>query len=204
MGYIVYPIAVDLEKVRSAIGSKDRTLLARLHSTSDLKQTDEMLADRFEDDEDGELGAPLTTADILRHLVMGEPYRDGLGFAYGYCFESLCTHFGTVLDNRHWSAMRGRWFDTVQEALAQAGVSEKQFSVGRLVLRGPPVELPAIDDFPGIGYLTKTEVGDARSALARADLAKVTLREAVEAIEQVRGWLDECARSGRDLVCTYA
>jgi hypothetical protein len=24
------------------------------------------------------------------------------------------------------------------------------------------------------------------------------------AIEQLRDWLDECAESGRDLVCTYA
>jgi hypothetical protein len=203
MSYAVTPIAVDLDRVRGALGSKDKTLLAHLQQAlaDDLEQVDDMLAD---DDEEGE--EPLTTADVLRHLVMGEPYResDGTGFAYGYCFEALCKHFGERLGDNYWSGMRSAWFDAVQEALKQAGVNEKQFSICRLVGRGAPVKLPEIDDFPGIGYLTRAEVVGAREALAAADLTKVENGEAAEAIEQVRAWLDECARSGRDLVCTYA
>ena len=205
MSYCVSAIAVDLDKVRSAIGSKDKKLLARLKKAigDDLEQIDGMLADYADEDEEDE---PLTTADVLRHLIMGEPYRDdeGLGFAYGYCFEALCQHFGNTLDNEHWSAMRYQWFDAVQKALGQAGVTKKQFSLDTLVSREPPVPLPEIDDFPGIGYLLKDEVVKARAVLAKADLTKVKEREAVESIEQVREWLDECERSDRDLVCTYA
>lgn len=210
MSYAVTAIAVDLDRVRAALGSKDKTLLAHLRETSadDLEQVDDMLADHTDssEDENGDPLPPLTTADVLRHFVMGEPYRDGdgTGFAYGYCFEALCKHFGDRLDNDHWSGMRDAWFDAVQEALGHAGVSEKQFSIRQLVNRGAPVELPEIDDFPGIGYLTKAEIAGARDVLARADLTKVENGEAVEAIEQVREWLEECTASGRDLVCTYA
>ena len=205
MSYIVTAIAVDLDKVRSAIGSKDKALLARLKKAlgDDLEQIDAMLEDYADEDEGGE---PLTTGAALRHMILGEPYRadEGLGFAYGYCFEALCQYYGDVLPNDQWSAMRYQWFDAVQKALERAGVAPKQFAIRTLVERGAPVPLPEIDDFPGIGYLTKDEAAKARAALAKADLTKVKEPEAVGAIEQVRGWLDACERSGRDLVCTYA
>jgi hypothetical protein len=208
MSYCVTAIAVDLDDVRAVLGSKNKALLGRLRKqfAGNLDQIDEMLADHVanDEDEDGNPPEPLTTADVLRHLVMGEPYREDFGFAYAYCFESLCLHFGDFLDNSHWSAMRSEWFDTVAEALEQAGVTEKQFSVNRLFFRGPPVELPDISDFPNIGYLTKAEIPKIRAALVQADLSKVKSKAAVEAIEQIASWLDACAKSKRDLVCTYA
>jgi hypothetical protein len=208
VGYILTPIAVDLDEVRGVIGSKKKSLLSKLRKAfaGTLDQIDEMLADRFEDeDEEGdENKEPITTADVLRHLVMGEPYREGFGFAYGYWFESLCLHFGDFLNNSQWSAMHAEWFETVQKALTEVRVSKKVFTVDWLAFRGPPIELPEIDDFPGIGYLTKTEVVTARAALAKADLSKLKNKRTVPSIEQIRSWLDECAKSNRDLVCTYA
>lgn len=203
MSYAVTSIAVDLDAVRGAIGSKSKPFLAQLQKSfaGELEQIDDMLADYFDEGE-----PPLTTATVLQHLVMGEPHseQEGVGFAYGYGFEALCKHFGDRLGDNCWSGMRSEWFDAVQEALKQAGVTEKQFSIHRLVSRGAPVKLPEIDDFPGIGYLTKAEVIEARAVLAKADLLKVEDGEAVQAIEQVCEWLDECAESHRDLVCTYA
>jgi hypothetical protein len=206
VSYCVNPIAVDLDEVRRVIGSKNKELFTRLKEavSGGLEQIDGMLADRFDDDEDGDLGEPLTTADLLRQMILSEPYRDGIGFAYGYCFEALCEYFGERLNNGHWSAMRAEWFESVQVALGQAGLNKKQFSVDTLAFRGPPVALPEIDDFPNIGYLTRAEIASARPVLATADLSKVKVRGAVEAIEQIRKWLDVCAASNRDLVCTYA
>jgi hypothetical protein len=208
VSYCVSAIAVDLDEVRAVIGSRKKAMLAQLQKelAGDLDQVDGMLEDYAEDneDEDGNPPEPLTTADVLRHLVMGEPYREEFGFAYGYCFEAICLHFGEFLNNSQWSAMRSEWFETVGKELKKAGVDEKAFSMNKLFFRGPPVKLPEIDDFPAVGYLTKSEVAKARAALAKADLSKVKNKEAVESIEQIRSWLDECAKSDRDLVCTYA
>jgi hypothetical protein len=208
VSYCVNAIAVDLDEVRAALGSKKKALLAKLQKelAGGLEQIDDMLQDHIENDtdEDGNPPEPLTTADILRQLVMGEPYRKEFGFAYAYCFEALCEHFGESLNNGEWSAMRSEWFETVRRELKKAGVNEEGFSMNKLFFRGPPVKLPEIEDFPNVGYLTKSEVAQARAALAKADLSKVKNKEAVAAIEQIRSWLDECAKSDRDLVCTYA
>jgi hypothetical protein len=208
VSYCVNAIAVDLDEVRAALGSKKKVLVARVRKEGAglLDQVDEMIADHVEEDEDedGNPPEPLTAADILRQLIMGEPYRREFGFAYGYCFEALCEHFGEGLNNSEWSAMHSEWFDTVGKELKKAGVDERALSLNTLFFRGPPVKLPTIEDFPSIGYLTKPEVAKARAALAKADLSKVKNRGAVESIEQIRSWLDECAESNRDLVCTYA
>jgi hypothetical protein len=207
VGYTVSAFAVDLDAVRAVVGSRDVHVLAELTEAlaDDLEQIDDMLSEYAEDnDDENDPYPPLTAADVLRHLVMGDPCRKDVGFAYGYCFTALCAHFGTELDNDQWSATRTTWFGTVQAALAQAGVSCKQFVVDRLVYRGPPVRLPSLNDFPNIGYLTRAEVAEARAALATADITKMSNLGAAESIKQMREWFVACVRSNRDLVCTYA
>lgn len=201
MSYTLTPVAVDLDQVRAAIGSKDKALLAKLKKAfaSDLEQIDELLEDVLDEDDD-----PAAAADTLRHLVFGEPLRDDLGFAYGYALGMLCGHFGRTLPNDEWSAMRGDWFETVQKVVAKAGVPKKAFEVSRLAFRGSPVPLPEIDDFPFIGYLTRGEITAARKALGEADFKAAKNPEAVAAITQIQSWLDACAAKKRDLVCFYA
>lgn len=206
MSSVLCPIAVDLDKVRGAIGSKNKALIGRVRRAHAgiLDQIDEMLAEDLDEGEGEGDAEPFTTADALRHLVMGEPRRDDVGFAYGYCFEALCLHFGDMLNNSEWSAMRVEWFATVQKELGKAGVTAKQFSLEALVFRGPPVKLDINDDSPCVGYLTKSQVPKARAALAKADLSKLKNKAAVASVEQVRSWLGACATSKRDLVCTYS
>jgi hypothetical protein len=200
VSYNLYPIAVDLNAVLAAIGSKDESLLAELTAefAHELDELNSMLVDAIGEDD------ALAATDVLRHLVTGEPRRTDAGFVYGYCFEIICRHFGDTLSNSAWSSMRWNWFEAVQRALGEAGVGDRVFAATRLVTRGAPVELPPIDDFPSIGYLTRAEIPAVRGALASADLSKVADAEAVASIEQIRSWLRECQESDRDLVCTYA
>jgi hypothetical protein len=194
------PIAVDLDTVHSAVGSRDTALMGKIRGRfyAESKRIDRLLKDAIDPDEE-----PLTTGDILRHLITGEPYREDAGFAYGYCLELVCRQLGRALDNSAWSAKRGGWFDAVAAALRDAGVYSSALSIEALAFRGAPVPLPHIDDFPSIGYLTKAEIGTARAALAAADLSRAPAEEAT-AIRQLREWLDTCAESNRDLVCFYA
>lgn len=126
---------------------------------------------------------------------------------FGYALEFLCRHFGERLPNREWSAMPSgsRWVETVDRGLAAAGVPENVLRVGRhLMNRGAPIAIPEIEDFPGIGYLKLAEVKTAQEAFGKANLAASKNKEVLPSIQELQGWLQTCADSGRDLVCFYA
>ena len=96
MSYHLTPIAVDLDKLRAAIGSRDAALVGIIRGRfyADSKRIDRLLKEVLDPDEE-----PLTTGDILRHLIMGEPYREDAGFAYGFCLELVCRQVGKALPN---------------------------------------------------------------------------------------------------------
>jgi hypothetical protein len=201
MSYRLTPIAVDLDALRLALGSRDAALLGKIRGRfyAETKKIDRLLKETLDPDDE-----PLSTGDVLRHLIMGEPYRDDAGFAYGYGLELVCRQIGKTLSNDAWSAVRDEWFDGVSTALRACGVNSSAFSARDLAFRGPPLSLPSFEGFPNIGYLTSAEVGTARAALAAADLSHVNSERVVTAIRQVNDWFDVCAESNRDLVCFYA
>lgn len=201
MSYRLTPIAVDLDALRSALGSRDATLVGKIRGRfyADSKRIDQLLKEALDPDEES-----LTTGDVLRHLIAGEPYREDAGFAYGYCLELLCRQLGKALPNSAWSAMPNGRFDTVAAALRDCGVYSSALPIRDLAFRGSPVSLPPIDEFPAIGYLSSAEIGTARAALVAADLTHLSDEEMATSIRQVQEWLDICAESSRDLVCFYA
>jgi hypothetical protein len=206
MGYILSAIAVDLGEVSGTVASGKRQLLSALveQFEDEFGQFDEMAADCAGDEEGG--GA-LTMRRALAQMVMGEEYDEGPGFMYGYALEFLCRHFGETLPNGEWSAMPSgtRWAEAVDRELGNAGVPESVFRVGtHLLNRGAPIAIPEIDDFPGIGYLTRGEVKAAQAALRVAKLSSIMDKEVLASIKEVQRWLQTCAESGRDLVCFYA
>lgn len=201
MGYQLTPIAVDLDAVRRALGSGDAGLVGKVRGRfyTEIKRIDRLLKEVLDPDEE-----PLATGDLLRHLIIGEPRREDAGFGYGYCLELICRQIGRALPNGHWSAMQGDLFDTVAAALRDCGVNSSALAIRDLAFRGPPVPLPPIDDFPGIGYLTAAETGTARAALAAADLTRLNDQDVASSIRQVQEWLETCLESNHDLVCFYA
>jgi hypothetical protein len=201
MGYHLTPIAVDLDALRIALGSRDAALIGKLRGRfyAETKKIDRVLKEAIDPDDE-----PCSTGEVLRHLIMGEPYRQDAGFAYGYCLELISRQIGKTLPNGSWTALRNDWFDNIAAALRKSGVNSSALSIRDLAFRGSPVPLPPIDEFPGIGYLTAAEIGTARAALAAADLTRAQGEEVLAAIHQVHGWLDACAESNRDLLCFYA
>jgi hypothetical protein len=201
MSYRLLPIAVDLDALRLAIRSRDAALVGKIRGRfyADTKKINQLLKQAFDADDE-----PLSIDDVLRHLIMDEPYRAEAGFAYGYGLELLSRQIGKTLPNGGWSAVRGDWFDTVAAGLRGCGVYSSAFSIRDLAFRGPPVPLPPIDEFPAIGYLTEAEIGTARAALGAADFSRLEDEEVVAAIRQVNSWFDACAEASRDLVCFYA
>ena len=200
MGYGVMAYAVPLELVSGCVGARDPGLLATLLADFGAAPAiDELLADaRSPASED------LPTArELLRHLVMDEPARSGLGFAYGYCFKYLCDRYGEFLDNSAWYPIGFDFVEEVQAELGRQGISDDVLSVADLVWGGAPVPLPPIDDFPGIGHLTRARVPTARAILAGVDLTRVADPGVRSGLSGLAGWFDDCLRAGLDLVCFY-
>lgn len=193
MSYGITPIAVQLSKVTRLLGSGDLSLLPAIRSR---------FAFRFEDplwDEEAEV----SLEGALQDLLLGKELHPDYGHLYAYAYELLCWHLGEHLSNECWSAMRGAWADTVDEALASAGVSKQVFGINNhLMFRGAPIQIPEPADFPFMGYLLASEVPLALKEIRSADLTSLG-REVREAIEELRGWLETCQERGCDLMCFY-
>jgi hypothetical protein len=95
--------------------------------------------------------------------------------------------------------MRYGWFDTVANELRSGGVN---FNPTDLILSGPPVPLPLVDDFPAIGHLRHTEMPallNDLQGLRRDDVDP----DALESIVEIVSWLKTCLHRKRALVCFY-
>jgi hypothetical protein len=199
MGYGVMAFAVDLDAIRADIGSKSQEALALYGAKL---ENDGELAEMIRSHSDEGDGAP-TPHDLLRHLIMGEPYDEGLGFAYAYCFKHMVDVRGQFLDNSAWLPIRLDHLDKVQAALTAAGVDEKLFSIQAAIWSGPPIALPPIDDFPGIGVVSKERIAPAQAAVAGVDVDKIDDDDVRASVQSLHGWLTLCVQLKRDLVCFY-
>jgi hypothetical protein len=158
MGYGIIAFAVDLPRIRSVIGARDERLAEELGESFGLDVGDNGIADLF-----GEPDPP-TALDGARQMVLGEPYDQRAGFAYGYFFEHLCERYGSFLPNNAWYPCTPTFVTHVDEILAAAGVPKQTLAVENLIWGGAPVTLP-LTDFPSIGWLPRTGIDPALQAL---------------------------------------
>ena len=196
MGYGVMAYSVDLEKIRRIIGSGDEDQARRYGDSyveSDRHGDLARMVEKASPD-----GGALTLRDIARHMVMGEPYADRVGFGYAYFLKHLCELHGRFLDNSAWYPVPMDFFDEMDRALADAGID---FSTSDLVFGGSPVDLPHIDDFPGIGYLEHKDLAGPEEELATKgpDLAPPYDGPVYDLFQ----WIAHTHSGGRSLVCFY-
>ena len=104
------------------------------------------------------------------------------------------------LPNEGWWGMRYGWFDTVSAAVAEAGAD---YSFSDLIVGGPGVAVPAPDDFPAMGHVTRDHLRSHLDRLDTLDASAVEDCSVSQAVDQVRSWLLECRRDDMDLVCFY-
>ena len=206
MSYGVTPFAVRLPQIRKAVGSRSKSILRDLREEFE----DELAEDREqveEANEDDEFDPELSLEKALRHLILDEERWDYEGAKYGYAVEMICSFFGEILPNDHWTGMSLNWAETINDSLLESGVSAETFSIfGHLFFRGSPVEIPEIEDFPCIGFVTLSEIPDVLDTLTDKQLSLIKSEVGVRiraALRQVREWLETCQRDKADLVCFY-
>lgn len=169
MGYSAQAYAVDIDRIRSAFGSRDETLLRAIEQAfaDDLRRSDEWFS--------GEIsrGAPTlreALAQILRGKITG---REGTEFQYGYAVELLCKHLGHSLDTDD-------GFEFVDDLELPTS----------LTTSGPPLPIPTLTDFPVIGFLTANQVGEEYARLKDQDLSHDD-EDIAAAREEFRSYLQQ-------------
>jgi hypothetical protein len=198
-------------------GSLDNALDGLKQPADVSKKHQAALQDLLNDDDDGDddddenavadeasRGDYASAADVLRHLIVGgkPAKRVAFKFMYGHALQWICLHLGQELPHDQWHDLRGStWARSLDKALKTVGVPPKTLSVSKhLADRGSPLkQVPKYSDNPSIGYLTAAEVTSALVALRDAKLD--VLGEERASLEDIRGWLQTCADTQRDLVC---
>ncbi|MFI8977220.1 hypothetical protein ACIGO9_30355 [Nocardia asteroides] len=136
----------------------------------------------------------------MRELFFGEPLAGSEGSDYGYALKVLCERFGGSLANGSWYPVGDGFFDSVRAALDEIGV---EFDPSDLAFSGPPVSLPRIDGFPGIGHLSAAEVARLARDLDAADVSRVEDQQVRAAIDELHRWVRHCVEGESDLVTFY-
>jgi hypothetical protein len=192
-----------------ASGALPDSVMKNLGASPDLNQQHQaMLQNLFsdsDDDDDGEEESPpASAADVLKSVIDGEDLDKGVyDFMFGYALKFICLHVGEVLPHDNWLDLRGSsWAKTLDKALKTSGIPAKMLSISKhLAGRGSPFkQIPKYDDNPSIGYLTATEIGAVLEALQNANFERVD-DELRPNINDIRGWLQTCADTKRELIC---
>jgi hypothetical protein len=177
MSYSLIPYAVDLKKLRAAVGSKEQALVqAVIHGNAKLFK------------QQGEAGE-LSLREALEQLVMGSDLDGDWGHVYGYALEQLCRHLGTPLKVEGWIGVHWEIME--------------MFQLDQLLKdSGPPVELPFIADFPTIGHIRAKDLPRVLRDVQerKADATDADLRGLLGELE---GWLKKARAGAKDLVLFY-
>ena len=200
MSYALMAYAVDLDRVVQAIGSADQVLLEAVLARfgDDFDELDEMAADCADEDA-GEVAPGMR--DVLTQMVAASAYHENFGFLYGYALKFLCEHFGSCLPNNETGD--AELLESTDELLEDDGLPGSAPKLTELIYRGSPIAIPAIDDFPMIGYLKRAEIVAAAKAYQYVHLDDWEDDEAAAAVAQIQGWFETCLRQRCDLVCFY-
>jgi hypothetical protein len=194
------------DEVLSDIGRAAGVSPQHQHALRDLLSDSGGADDR--DDANASQAEYASAADVLRHMIIGEmpARRVAFKFMYGYGLQYLCQYLGEELPSEQWGDLRGSsWARDLDKALKAVGVPAMTLSVTKhLARRGSPFEIvPRYSDAPEIGYLNRPEVAPALAALLSAKLGAIGHEER-PLLEDIRGWLQTCSDSERDLICFCA
>jgi len=147
-----------------------------------VRSEKELRAAKWEDE--GEEGS-LTMAQANRDLLFGQFRCADCGHEYGYALERLCQLLGTRMEGHEFADLRDLRIDS---PLCNWRV---------------PVELPKIEDFPYIGYLTADEVQAEVARLEAMDLSDPRSQELGTERNQLLQCLQRVRQEGLAVVAFY-
>ena len=170
MSIVATPFAIDIQKVKSVFGCKDRVLLEKIKNSdlySHYENQDDFAGTEYQYDFDQAL------EDIIFNYINPEDRKvkstflglmkskttsglnDKIGYGYGYVLLVICDYFGKNLLSECDSFYYGRDFEEAFEIMKSKGL---QFDLREIFETHDVFDIPKISDFPAITYSTKHDV----------------------------------------------
>ena len=197
MTYFVSGFALDLEVLKARIGIKDKPTRMQYRRRAE--------ASTFHQGKDFSIG--------LSNFLIGPPYSaadySSEASFLGYGLEAVVSSLGTRLANDEMCSCGTGFIGGVNDYMIACGSD----LLSKLIFRGPPVPMPAISDFPSIGYLTADEVMSYSASLGALQFRPppdgvsipqgVAQEDTMDACGMLRRWVDEAATMKRGIVAFY-
>lgn len=199
MSYSISAYAVDLKQLEGLLGSKDRRLVEeiRVREAEEIAQQSAWFAKEIQG------GAP-TLAEALTWLIDGVELPAEHAFQYWYAVELLAKHLGERIDVSGLESIGYSYLAEVDEILGSMLGVPSRLHLTTLLERAPPLKLPALEDFPAVGYLSVGECEEVARVLEGVETDDLDADpEVLRGVTSYANMIDGGARSGRDVLFLY-
>ena len=171
MGYYMFAYGVNTSELQATFASKDETLLAEV-------QKNEIFQNYAEEDENNE------TTKALTDIIMGRPFDEKKGYAYGYAFIGICATLGKELP---FTQEMKFWYETdlINQTLSEDYDIEVEIDTELFPEdHFHPFPLPEIEDFPMISLIDQDRLKHLASLLEKVHKTKEEIEAMIEEDEK--------------------
>jgi len=171
MGYYMFAYGVNTPELQATFASKNETLLAEV-------QKNEIFQNYVEEDDDNE------TTKALTDIIMGRPFDEKKGYAYGYAFIGICATLGKELP---FTQEMKFWYETdlINRTLSEdydieIAIDTELFPEDHF----HPFPLPKIEDFPMISLIDQDRLKHLASLLEKVHKTKEEVEAMIDGEEE--------------------
>ena len=171
MGYYMFAYGVNTPELQATFASKNETLLTEV-------QKNEIFQNYAEEDDDNE------TTKALADIIMGCPFDEKKGYAYGYAFIGICATLGKELP---FTQEMKFWYETdlINRTLSEdydieIAIDTELFPEDHF----HPFPLPKIEDFPMISLIDQDRLKHLASLLEKVHKTKEEVEAMIDGEEE--------------------
>jgi hypothetical protein len=211
MGYCCAPFRIDFDRLNAVRGSRNAAFLERLNAhivmitaaavAPPLPARLMLWAFGAGDSADPYV-TRMRMMRAARHIVADVRLKPSWAAEYAAVLDAICWVLGTIMDNSEVAPAPLEHFEDVDQVLRERGLYD-QVSMWQLIFSGPPIDLPALEDFPAIGHMTPASVAAAHRALAREDWSTAP-DDLQPTLQLLSTWIKDASAHHEGIVCFYA
>jgi len=172
MGYYIFSYGINTGKIAAAFHSGDEKILQQVQETDTFDSYRDFLPS----------GKKTTPEKAIDDIIKNKPYDTESNFAYGYALICMCDALGEKLPYMQ-EIKLGYETDFVNECLDEDFNIEEMEIENKLFEKKIPFEIPAIDDWPMIGFLGGPGLAELKKTLSKIKITEEEIDELFEGDE---------------------